>query len=63
MCKENPEIDTMNVLFDTINKQIYIMASAGSNFEMKIVPMDENLTKQRTIQPADPNSTETSESE
>ena len=39
------------------------MASSGSNFEMKIIPMDENFTRQKQIAPVDPNSTETCESE
>ena len=65
MCKGEEgqsSIDTMNILFDTINKQIYIMASSGSNFEMKIVPMDEEFLRKKTIQ-SYPNSTETSQSE
>jgi len=72
MCKGGDEddfsksgcgIDTMNILFDTINLQIYIMAGSGSNFEMKIIPMDEDFTRQKHVQPADPDSTETSQSE
>lgn len=36
------------------------MASSGSFFEMKIVPMDEDFTRQKHILPVDPDSTETS---
>lgn len=62
MCKggDNSSIDTMNILFDTINKQIYIMASQGSDFEMKIIPMDENFTRKKLIVPVDPSNQETS---
>lgn len=62
MCKggDNSSIDTMNILFDTINKQIYIMASQGSDFEMKIIPMDENFTRKKLIVPVDPSNKETS---
>lgn len=56
-------IDTMNILFDTINLIVYIMAGSGSYFEMKIIPMDENFTRQKDIKPVDPSSTETSQGE
>ena len=47
------EIDTMNIIFDTVNNQVYIMAGSGSYFEMKMIPMDEDFTKIKLIDETD----------
>lgn len=56
------KIDTMNILFDTINNLVCIMASRGSFFEMKLIPMDDSFTKYKQIMPQT-DSIETSQSE
>lgn len=37
---EDRDIDTMNIIFDTINDLVYVMAAAGSYFEMKVITLD-----------------------
>ena len=37
--------DTMNIIFDTVNNQIYIASSLGSSFEVVSIPIDESLTR------------------
>ena len=45
----NKEIDSMNIIFDTINDLVYVMAAAGSYFEMKVVTLGGTMTKKKTI--------------
>ena len=37
--------DTMNIIFDTLNNQIYIASSLGLSFEVVSIPIDESLTR------------------
>lgn len=39
----------MNILFDTINDLVYVMAAKGSLFEMKVISLDGSMTKKKTI--------------
>ena len=41
--------DSMNMIFDTIHEQIYIISSLGHNFELISTPLDQNLTKIKMI--------------
>jgi hypothetical protein len=49
LCGGNKEIDSMNIIFDTINDLVYVMAAAGSYFEMKVVTLGGTMTKKKTI--------------
>ena len=41
--------DSMNIIFDTINDQIYITSSLGNFFETVAIPINENLTRIKLI--------------
>lgn len=45
------DVDTMNILFDTINDLVYVMAASGSNFEMKVINLDGSMTRKAKIVP------------
>ena len=39
----------MNILFDTINDLVYVMAARGSHFEMKVISLDGTMTKKKQL--------------
>jgi hypothetical protein len=43
------KIDTMNIIFDTINEIVFVMASSGSFFEMKTISLNTAMTKKKLI--------------
>ena len=44
------KIDTMNIIFDTINDLVYAMASSGSFFEMKAIALNTAMTKKKMVE-------------
>lgn len=63
LCKGGRTIDTMNVMYCTATHQAYIMAGSGSYFEMKIIKLESNFLKWKTIKPKEQKSDKDQNSE